>query len=86
MAWRAECKRRNWNCVIEWDAISWYSKYLYDEWLKSLTPAQIKRLEECHQKEKERKQKELENAFINFVDTCNVLSRFWIQHPGKDIW
>lgn len=86
MAWLAECKRRNWHCVLGWNAISWYSRYLYDEWLKSLTTAQIKKLEDYHQKEKDRKQKELENAFVGLVDTCNVLSQFLVQHPGRDIW
>lgn len=86
MAWRAECKRRNWHCAIGWDAISWYARYLYNEWLKSLTPAQKKKLEEYHQKEKDRKQKELENTFVGLVEMCNTISKFWIQNPENDVW
>lgn len=73
MAWRAEYKRRNWNCVIGWDAISWYAKYLYDEWLKSLTPAQIKRLEECHQKEKENKKSWKMHSSILWIRAMSLI-------------
>lgn len=76
MTWHAECKRRNWYCILGWDAISWYSKFLYDEWLRSLTPAQIKKLKEYHKREKERKQKELENAFVDMIKLFDATGKF----------
>lgn len=30
MAWYAELKRIKWYCINEWDAITWYSNYLFD--------------------------------------------------------
>lgn len=45
MAWKAECNRRKWYCILGWDAVSWFSEYSYNEWRRSLTPAQIRKLE-----------------------------------------
>ena len=35
----------------------------YNEWRRSLTPAQIRKLEEYERKQKEKREKDLENAF-----------------------
>ena len=24
MAWKAECNRRKWYCILGWDAVSWF--------------------------------------------------------------
>ena len=52
MAWKAECNRRSWYCIFGWDATSWFSEYSYNEWRRSLTPAQIRKLEEYERKQK----------------------------------
>ena len=54
MAWKAECNRRKWYCILGWDAVSWFSEYSYNEWRRSLTPAQIRKLEEYEKKQKEK--------------------------------
>ena len=58
MAWKAECNRRKWYCILGWDAVSWFSEYSYNEWRRSLTPAQIRKLEEYEKKQKEKREKE----------------------------
>lgn len=63
MAWKAECNRRSWYCIFGWDATSWFSEYSYNEWRRSLTSAQIRKLEEYERKQKEKREKDLENAF-----------------------
>ena len=65
MAWKAECNRRKWYCILEWDAVSWFSEYSYNEWRRSLTPEQIRKLEEY-----EKKQKDLENTFAAALKMC----------------
>lgn len=55
MAWYAELKRRHWYCINEWDAISWYSKYIYETWYKSLTPEQKTKLAENEQRKQEKR-------------------------------
>lgn len=50
MAWFAELKRRHWYCINQWDAISWYRKYLHDTWYASLTDEQKAKLEEQKRK------------------------------------
>ena len=55
MAWKAECNRRKWYCIFGWDAVSWFSEYSYNEWRRSLTPAQIRKLEEHEKRQKEKK-------------------------------
>ena len=52
MAWKAECNRRKWYCILGWDAVSWFSEYSYNEWRRSLTPEQIRKLEEYEKKQK----------------------------------
>lgn len=62
MAWYAELKRRKWYCIMGIDMISIHKKYLYDEWYNSLTEEQKLRLEEYCKKEKERKEREAQEA------------------------
>lgn len=57
MAWKAECNRRKWYCILGWDAVSWFSEYSYNEWRRSLTPEQIRKLEEYEKKQKEKREK-----------------------------
>ena len=64
MAWKAECNRRKWYCILGWDAVSWFSEHSYNEWRRSLTPAQIRKLEEYEKKQKEKREKDLENAIL----------------------
>lgn len=64
MAWYAELKRRHWYCINQWDAISWYHKYLYDTWYSSLTDDQKEKLAEAKRLEKEKRNKELQESFM----------------------
>lgn len=75
MTWHAECKRRNWYCILGWDAISWYSNFLYTEWYNSLTPEQKHKLEEYKKKKQKERESELESAFACFVGFCASLSK-----------
>ena len=75
MTWYAECKRRNWYCILGWDAISWYSDFLYTEWYNSLTPEQKHKLEEYKKKKQKEKEAELESTFACFVGFCASLSK-----------
>lgn len=70
MAWKAECNRRKWYCILGWDAVSWFSEYSYNEWRRSLTPAQIRKLEEYERKQKEKREKDLEDAFAATLKMC----------------
>lgn len=70
MAWKAECNRRSWYCIFGWDATSWFSEYSYNEWRRSLTPAQIRKLEEYEKKQKEKREKDLEDAFSATLTMC----------------
>lgn len=70
MAWKAECNRRSWYCIFGWDATSWFSEYSYNEWRRSLTPEQIRKLEEYEKKQKEKREKDLENAFAAILTMC----------------
>lgn len=70
MAWKAECNRRSWYCIFGWDATSWFSEYSYNEWRRSLTPEQIRKLEEYEKKQKEKRDKDLENAFAAALKMC----------------
>ena len=65
MAWFAELKRRHWYCINQWDAISWYRKYLYDTWYASLTDEQKAKLEE--QKHK------FETTMIKFATMTSIV-------------
>lgn len=70
MAWKAECNRRKWYCILGWDAVSWFSKYSYNEWRRSLTPEQIRKLEEYEKKQKEKRERDLENTFAATLTMC----------------
>ena len=72
MAWKAECNRRKWYCILGWDAASWFSEYNYNEWRRSLTPAQIRKLEEYEKRQKEKREKDLENAFFCNADDVQL--------------
>lgn len=63
MSWYAECKRRHWYCILEWDAISWYSNYLYDQWYASLTKEQKEKLKQYKEQKKKKDQQELNALF-----------------------
>ena len=45
----------------------------YNEWRRSLTPAQIRKLEEYEKKQKETREKDLENAFAAMPTMCNYI-------------
>ena len=80
MAWKAECNRRKWYCIFGWDAVSWFSEYSYNEWRRSLTPAQIRKLEEYEKWQKEKREKDLENALA----AITAIYATTIRKP--DIW
>lgn len=72
MTWYAECKRRNWYCILGWDAISWYSDFLYTEWYNSLTPEQKQKLEDY---KKKKQAEELKSAFACLTGFCASISK-----------
>ena len=79
MAWKAECNRRSWYCIFGWDATSWFSEYSYNEWRRSLTPAQIRKLEEY---ERQQKEKDLENAFAAILTMyAATAGSIWKRNP-----
>ena len=87
MAWKAECNRRKWYCILGWDAVSWFSEYSYNEWRRSLTPAQIRKLEEYEKKQKEKREKDLENAFAANADDVQLHLEAYVnesQISGKE--
>ena len=71
MAWKAECNRRKWYCILGWDAASWFSEYNYNEWRRSLTPAQIRKLEE-YEKRQKRKEKKTGKCFSDNADDVQL--------------
>lgn len=72
MAWKAECNRRKWYCILGWDAVSWFSEYSYNEWRRSLTPEQIRKLEEYERKQKEKREKRKRLRKCFFCNADNV--------------
>lgn len=80
MAWKAECNRRKWYCIFVWDAVSWFSECSYNEWRRSLTPEQIRKLEEYEKRQKEKREKDLENALAAII----AIYAATIRKP--DIW
>ena len=85
MAWKAECNRRSWYCIFGWDATSWFSEYSYNEWRRSLTPEQIRKLEEYEKKQKEKSEKDLEKAFATILTMyAATAGSIWKRNP--DIW
>lgn len=73
MTWRAELRRRKWYCINGWDAISWYRKYLYDEWYASLTDEQKARLEEQKRREDAKRQRELETDLMKLATMTSMV-------------
>ena len=55
------------------DAVYWFSEYSYNEWRRSLTPEQIRKLEEYEKKQKEKREKDLENAFSAMLTMCSYI-------------
>ena len=80
MAWKAERNRRKWYCIFGWDAVSWFSECSYNEWRWSLTPEQIRKLEEYEKRQKEKREKDLENALAAII----AIYAATIRKP--DIW
>lgn len=80
MAWKDECNRRKWYCIFGWDAVSWFSECSYNEWRRSLTPEQIRKLEEYEKRQKEKREKDLENALAAII----AIYAATIRKP--DIW
>ena len=80
MPWKAECNRRKSYCIFGWDAVSWFSECSYNEWRRSLTPEQIRKLEEYEKRQKEKRDKDLENALAAII----AIYAATIRKP--DIW
>ena len=73
MAFYAEMKRRHWYCVNGWNAILWYSDYLYDEWWNSLTDEQREKILERRRKRKEQRAKEAEAALARLLAMTSLV-------------
>lgn len=67
MAWYAELCRRGWYCINGFDAIHWYTKYLYEEWWNSLTDEQRERIELRRKQRREREEKELQRSIMSLL-------------------
>ena len=80
MAWYAELKRIKWYCINEWDAITWYSNYLYYEWWNSLTDEDKKRIEELNRKKKEQEKKELDKSIMNLYMLLNTMDKHFFRY------
>lgn len=74
MAWYAELKRRNWYCIKEFDAISWYSQYAYEEWYSSLTNEEKKKLEEAKRKKEEERCKDINTSIAKLMIMTGIIS------------
>lgn len=74
MAWYAELKRRKWYCINGFNMISWYSQYLYDEWYNSLTDEQKEHLAEVRRKQKEKRDRELQNSVMRLMMMTGFIS------------
>lgn len=75
MAWYAELKRIKWYCINGWDAITWYSDYLYDEWWNSLTDEDKKKIEEYRRKKEEQRRKELDKSIMKFCMLLDTIDK-----------
>lgn len=73
MAWYAELKRRHWYCINQWDAISWYHKYLYYTWYTSLTEEQKAKLKEQKRLADEKRKHELETTLMKFATMTSMV-------------
>lgn len=74
MAWYAELKRKKWYCINQFDAISWYKKYLYDEWYNSLSDEQKQILEEYRRKRAEKIEREAQEALQRLAIMTGIIS------------
>lgn len=74
MAWFAELKRRRWYCINQFDAIRWYSKYLYNEWYNSLTEEQKQRLEENRRRKREKTEREAQEAIRRLAIMAGIIT------------
>ena len=74
MAWRAELKRKNWYCIKGFDMISWYHRFLYDEWYNSLTEEEKMKLEERRRKKKEQDEKEAHDAVMRLLTISAMMA------------
>lgn len=79
MAWYTELRRRNWYCINAWDAITWYSDYLYDEWWNSLTDEDREKIKEYRRKKKEQRKKELDRSIMHFCMLLNTIDRHFYR-------
>lgn len=78
MAWYAEVKRRHWYYINQWDAISWYRKYLYDTWYASLTEEQKAKLEEQKRLADAKRKRELETSLMKLATMTGIV--FGLSH------
>lgn len=74
MAWYAELCRRRWYCINGFDAISWYTKYLYDEWWNSLTDEQRERVELRRKQRAEKAEREFKQSMFNLLAMTTTIA------------
>lgn len=73
MAFYAELLRRQWYCVCQFNAISWYSKKLYDEWWESLTDEQRDLIEKRREEKNRLETKRLMNSLLGMANIMSAL-------------
>ena len=78
MAWYAELKRRHWYCINQWNAITWYRKYLYDTWYASLTEEQKANIEEQKRRADAKRKRELETSLMKLATMTGIV--FGLSH------
>ena len=83
MAWRAELKRRGWYCICGVNMISWYSKYLYDEWWNSLSQEQKERIEQRRKDKREREARECKELMYRLMSMTMMVSNMSAHASAK---
>ena len=76
MAWKAECNRRKWYCILGWDAVSWFSEYSYNEWRRSLTRNRFGNWKNMKRNKKRKEKKTWKMLFCNADDVQLYLEAY----------
>lgn len=71
MAWKAECSRRKWHCVVSFDAITWYKEKLHIDWWDSLTDEEK---EEYNKQVDELRHKRIEEGKLSLLQFTHFMT------------
>lgn len=76
MAWKAECRRRKWYCVVSFDAITWYKEKLHIDWWNSLTDEEREEYTKKADEARAKKVREHELSLLQFTHMMMNLRSF----------